>query len=56
MSELKLESVYQESPHSDVFRKSATKPLLNQKQPQKHLTWAKEKNNWTGAPESPLFR
>ncbi len=33
------ESVHQESPHSDVFRKRATKPLLKQKQRQKHLTW-----------------
>ncbi len=47
MSELKLESVHQESPRSDVFRKRATKPLLNQRQRQKHLTWAVEKNNWT---------
>ncbi len=31
-SELKLESVHQESPHSDIFRKRATKPLLKQKQ------------------------
>ncbi len=46
-SELKLESVHQESPRSDVFRKRATKPLLNQRQRQKHLTWAVEKNNWT---------
>ncbi len=46
-SKLKLESVHQESPHSDIFRKRATKPLLKQKQRQKHLTWAKEKNNWT---------
>ncbi len=45
-SELKLESVHQESPRSDVFRKRATKPLLNQKHHQKHLTWAKEKKNW----------
>ncbi len=45
----KLESVQQESPRSDVFRKRATKPLLKQKQRQKHLTWAKEKNNWTVA-------
>ncbi len=44
-SGLKLESVHQESPRSDVFRKRATKPLLNQRQPQKHLTWAVEKNN-----------
>ncbi len=48
-SELKLESVNQESPRSDIFRKRATKPLLNQKHRQKHLTWAKEKNNWTVA-------
>ncbi len=46
-SELKLESVHQESPRSDVFRKRATKSLLKQKHRQKHLTWAKEKNNWT---------
>ncbi len=48
-SELKLESVHQESPRSDIFRKRATKPLLEQKHRQKHLTWAKEKNNWTVA-------
>ncbi len=35
----KLESVHQESPRSDVFRKRATKPLLNQRQRQKHLCW-----------------
>ncbi len=54
-SELKLESVHQESPRSDVFRKRATKPLLNQRQRQfrrrlerqKRLTWAVEKKNWT---------
>ncbi len=46
MSELKLESVHQESPRSDIFRKRATKPLLKQKHRQKHLTWAKEKKNW----------
>jgi len=28
-SELKLESVHLESPRSDIFRKRATKPLLN---------------------------
>ncbi len=33
----------------DVFRKRATKPLLNQRQRQKHLTWAVEKKNWTVA-------
>ncbi len=46
-SELKLESVNQETPRSDIFRKKATKPLLKYKHRQKHLTWAKEKNNWT---------
>ncbi len=46
-SELKLESVHQESPRSDIFRK--TKPLLKQKHHQKHLTWAKENNKWTVA-------
>ncbi len=35
-SGLKLESVHQESPRSD---ERATKPLLNQRQRQKHLTW-----------------
>ncbi len=53
-SELKLESVHQESPRSDIFRKRATKPLLNQKHRQKHLTWAKEKKNWTVAQWSKL--
>ncbi len=48
-SGLKLESVHQESPRSDVFRKRATKPLLNQRQRQKRLTWAVKKNNWTVA-------
>ncbi len=41
--------VHQESPRSDVFRKRATKPLLNQRQRQKRLTWAVEKKNWTVA-------
>ncbi len=48
-SGLKLESVHQESPRSDVFRKRATKPLLNQRQRQRRLTWAVEKKNWTVA-------
>ncbi len=48
-SELKLESVHQERPRSDVFRKRATKPLLNQRQRQEHLTWVVEKKNWTVA-------
>ncbi len=42
-SELKLESMHQESPRSDIFRKRDTKPLLKQKHRQKHLNWAKEK-------------
>ncbi len=46
---LKLELVHQESPRSDIFRKRATKPLLNQRQCQKRLTWAVEKKNWTVA-------
>ncbi len=54
-SGLKLESVDQESPHSDVFRKRATKPLLNQRQHQKHLPWAVEKKNWTVAQWSKVF-
>ncbi len=42
-NKLKLESVHQESPCSNIFRKRATKSLLKQKHCQKHLTWAKEK-------------
>ncbi len=53
-SGLKLESVHQESPRSDIFRKRATKPLLNQRQHQKRLTWAVEKKN--SVVQSPLFR
>ncbi len=53
-SGLKLESVHQESPRSDVFRKRATKPLLNQRQRQTHLTWAVEKKS--SVVQSPLFR
>ncbi len=54
-SELKLESVHQETPRSDIFRKRATEPLLKQKHRQKHLTWAKGKI--TGLLlQSPLFR
>ncbi len=48
-SGLKLESVHQESPRSDIFRKRATKPLLKYEHRQKRLTWAKEKQNWTVA-------
>ncbi len=54
-SELKLESAHQESPRSDIFRKRATKPLLKQKHHQKHLTWAKEKKNWTVAQRSKVL-
>ncbi len=54
-SELKLDSVHQESPRSDIFRKKATKPLLKQKHRQKHLTWAKEKKNWTVAQSSKVL-
>ncbi len=56
-SELKLESVHQESPRSDIFRKrdATTMPLLKQKHRQKHLTWAKEKKNWTVAWWSKVF-
>ncbi len=55
-SELKLESVHQESPRSDIFRKRATKPLLKQKHRQKHLIWVKEKKNWTVAQCSVIFQ
>ncbi len=48
-SKLKLQSVHQESPRSDVFSKRATKPLLKHEHHQKHLTSAKEKKNWTVA-------
>ncbi len=48
-SELKQESVHQESPRSDIFRKRATKPLLKQKHRQSRFTWAKVKKNWTVA-------
>ncbi len=54
-SELKLESVHQESPRSDIFRKRATNLLLNQKHRQKHLAWAKEKKSWTVAQRSKVF-
>ncbi len=52
MSELKLRH---ESPRSDIFRKRATKPLLKQNHRQKHLTWAKEKNNWSVAQRSKVL-
>ncbi len=45
-------------PCSDVFRKRATKPLLNQRQRQKHLTWAVEKKelDCCSVVQCPLFR
>ncbi len=56
-SELKLESVHQESPRSDIFSERATKPLLKQKHHQKLLTWAKEKkNDCCSVVQSPIFR
>ncbi len=39
------ESVHQESPCTDIFRKRATP--MKHKHCQKHLIWAKEKKNWT---------
>ncbi len=41
----KLENTVKQS----RFKHLATKPLLKQKHRQKHLTWAKEKKNWTVA-------
>ncbi len=56
-SELKLESVHQESPRSDIFRKRATKLLLKQKRRQKHIIWAKEKEmDCCSVVQSLLFR
>ncbi len=57
---LRLGSRHQEPPHTDVSRNLATvvvvstvsplvKPLLNHRQRQRRLTWAKEKKNWTVA-------
>ncbi len=40
--ELKLESVHQESPRSDIFRKRVTKPLLKQKHRQKSPAFGPE--------------
>ncbi len=53
-SGLKLESVHQESPRSDVFRKRATKPLLNQRQRQKILPglWRKRTGLLLSGPKS----
>ncbi len=42
-SGLKLESVYQESPRTDIWFWF----IMNQKQRQKHLIWAVEEKNWT---------
>ncbi len=54
---LRLGSRHQEPPHTDVSRNLATvvvfllltQPLLNHRQRQRRLTWAKEKKNWTVA-------
>ncbi len=52
---LRLGSRHQEPPHTDVkeFGYSChiplVKPLLNHRQRQRRLTWAKEKKNWTVA-------
>ncbi len=51
-SGLKLESVHLESPRSDIFRKRANKPLLNQRQRQERLTWAVEKKELSGPKSS----
>ncbi len=57
-SGLKLESVHQESPRSDVFRKRATKPLLNQRQRQKasYLGCGEKELDCCSVVQSPLFR
>ncbi len=53
---LRLGSRHQEPPHTDVVKEFGyscriplVKPLLNHRQRQRHLTWAKEKKNWTVA-------
>ncbi len=48
---LRLGSRHQEPPHTDVYscRIPLVKPLLNHRQRQRRLTWAKEKKNWTVA-------
>ncbi len=50
---LRLGSRHQEPPHTDVFKEFGyscriplVKPLLNHRQRQRRLTWAKEKKNW----------
>ncbi len=55
MNGLRLGSRHQEPPHTDISRNLTTvvvplvKPLLNYRQRQRCLTWAKEKKNWTVA-------
>ncbi len=46
-SGLKLESVHQESPRSDVFRKRATKPLLKPETIRSVLPGLWRKKNWS---------
>ena len=52
------QTLRQKKPDPDIPSYSChtppVKPLLNQRQCQKHLTWAKEKKNWSV--QSPLFR
>ncbi len=55
-SGLQLESVLQEPPRTDVCktwdfscRIPCVKPLLNNRQHQKRLAWAKDKKDWTAA-------
>ncbi len=46
---LRIQSSKADSNTWESFTRSFTKPLLNQRQRQKHLIWAVEKNNWTVA-------
>ncbi len=57
-SGLKLESVHQESPRSDVFRKRATKPLLNQRQTSEasYLGCGEKELDCCPVVQSPLFQ
>ncbi len=48
-SELKLESVHQESPAQTSSGKELPSHFWNRKHRQHHLTWAKEIKNWTVA-------
>uniref|UniRef100_A0A8D0AC34 Tc1-like transposase DDE domain-containing protein n=1 Tax=Sander lucioperca TaxID=283035 RepID=A0A8D0AC34_SANLU len=53
-SGLWVELLHQETPHTQTDPKHGlVKPLLNNKQRQKLLTWAKEKNNWSVPNQGP---